>query len=137
MNTTQWIKTSDRAPTEQDLPVWVYDSKVPNGASLKGPMLLMCCPSAEAWSHWRPAKDDIPEPPVEETQDDKDMRFAESWVASKSGNWITRDLARAIFAYERAEVAKMLPPPAKRFVWSHGDYDAIEAVRARCGGGGK
>jgi hypothetical protein len=151
---TQWIKTSDRAPTEADSPVWVYDSNVPNGAPLKGPMLLMCCPSAEAWSHWRPAKADIPEPPREETQRDKDEDAFGRWLnAVQCMPTPKGDVWHAACAYtrkdEREEVAKMLPkcgdqptddPDATERFWRKYDCAcacAIEAIRARCEGRGQ
>ena len=136
---TQWIKTSDRAPTEAESPVWVYDSNVPNGAPLKGPMLLMCCPSAEAWSHWRPAKADIPEPPKEETQEDKDEAAFGCWLNSMQCMPTPRgDVWHAALAYEREQVAKMLPDPLRKSPLSLGEtYDMIKAIHARCEGRGQ
>lgn len=121
---------TDRAPTEADLPVWVSDTK-------DGQVTFLAILPCHVWTHWRPAKDDMPEPPREETQADKDCAAYRLWM----GNLRCKDedlCWHAALAYERAEVAKMLPPPISESVWSMRDvYDAIESIRARCGGGGK
>jgi hypothetical protein len=115
----QWIKTSERAPTEADLPVWAYYSNkiihiyftgVPDGCI-----------------YWRPAASDIPAPPIEETEPE----HLTVWHAA--------------LAWERSQVAGMLPDA---FKWDgiepngsasrrNACEKAIEAIRARCNGGGK
>ncbi len=134
---TQWIKTSDRAPTEQDLPVWAYHDKD------KRVVLFPCGLAPKLYTHWRPAKADIPEPPQEETQRTKDINAYCAWAdredvrlsvmsstASNAAPW------HAALAYEREQVAKMLAPIATSFLDMH-SCEIIEAIRARCGGGGQ
>ncbi len=135
---TQWIKTSERAPTKADLPVWAYYKKDDDLRLF----FKSCTFSAD---YWRPAKADIPEPPLEETQEDKDIAEAEyAWAAigdpriTHHANFVGGYLAA--LAHERAEVAKMLPPQCPE--WDKKAYNvqcahAIEAIRARCEGGRK
>jgi hypothetical protein len=109
---TDWIKMTDRRPTEQDLPVWAYKTG-------EQPYLCAITKPHSYWTHWRPAKADIPEPPREETQWDKDESAFRRY--NHSGNGCSQSAAftgwtkalneywHAALAYERAEVAKMLP----------------------------
>lgn len=121
-----WIKMTERRPTKADLPVW--------GVNKDLAVFLLELeeddPDWEYLTHWRSAKADIPEPPREETQYDKDRAAFIHWDAGFAYNpavaW------HAAIAYERAEVAKMLPH-------FHGlnQNSYIESIRARCEGGAK
>lgn len=132
-----WIKMTDRRPTEQDLPVWVYS----NDGALQGINLMHIV--TDAWPYWRPAKDDIPEPPMEETQEDKDEAAWRSWQNDSIGGAFTHDAWHAALAWERGEVAKMLPVSHEvaKTIWPNTSQEqhiaAIESIRARCGGGNK
>ena len=129
---TEWIKMNDRRPTETDLPVWVYDTA---GSMIKGPFLVNAA-GCVSWSHWRPAAADIPEPPREESQADKDEDALQEWLCDLSTVPSFADGWHAALAWERGEVEKMLPAKT-----AHGDLSehihVIESIRARCGGGGK
>jgi hypothetical protein len=128
---TQWIKTSDRAPTEADLPVWAYYK----GSS--SPLSMIDGFAPTGCTHWRPAKDDIPEPPQEETQAEKDNTAFSNWCMTDAPcGWGTQEVWHAALAYEREQVAKMLPmyqAPCS-IAWLE---RAIESIRARCEGGRK
>jgi hypothetical protein len=125
----QWIKTSDRAPTEQDLPVWGWHKE------MMMPMTFTYIPGTLI-THWRPAKADIPEPPNEETQWEKDRTAWESWFNAPDCNGATVTAWHAALAYEREQVAKMLAPIATSFLDMH-SCGIIEAIRARCEGRGQ
>lgn len=134
MKTETWIKTSERAPTEADLPVWVFFA---NDKSDRGPHLLDGVPAVVGFTHWRPAKDDVPEPPREEAQADRDENALSRWATGRSivDAFAMRATWHAALAYERAEVAKMRPDT------DYASWDtlnrATSAIRARCNGGGK
>ena len=139
---TQWIKTADRAPTEADLPVWLQLDKGSaffhesvNGVTLmEAPRMLIFVTAGSI--AWRPAKADIPEPPREETQRDNDCKAYTKWFLNNPA--YAEAAWHAALAYERAEVAKMLPPPlSKNTLTVRETYNAIEAIRARCEGRGK
>ena len=123
---TDWVKMTDRRPTEQDLPVWAWYSDI-DGPWIVREISLV----GGTQTHWRPAAADIPEPPRGETQREKDQEaFVKCEYRTMQDQW------HAALAWERGEVAKMLPP------WNTPDsvHDAariIESIRARCGGGGK
>lgn len=136
---TDWIKMQDRRPTEQDLPVWAwfaYDKEC------RGPYLFDEQLCMDGVTHWRPAKDDIPEPPKPEpTQRERDQGEFNAWWDPLRNVPHCADAWHAALAYERAEVAKMLPDKNTMVYWSGVTpsfvYQAIESIRARCGGGGK
>lgn len=138
---TDWIKMTDRAPTEADLPVWAwfaYDKEC------RGPYLFDEQLCMDGVTHWRPAKDDVPEPPREETQAEKDDVGFHAWYRDdgtvECGAHMTT--WHAALAYEREQVAKMLPATphdSAKAMWPKTSLEyhiqAIEAIRARCGGG--
>lgn len=120
---------SETKPEYADLPVWAF---------YKGLMrpLLYTLPPPAYFTHWRPAEMDIPSPPKEETQEDRDLEAFHEWrqepnhFASREETWL------GAIAYERAEVAQMLPYSPK--LWSLDNIaKTIEAIRARCEGGAK
>jgi len=86
------------------------------------------------------AKDDIPEPPkAEPTLKERDHDAYVQWLNDKTSS---EDSAwHAALAYERAEVAKMLPPERSDLSnWdtvAHAAYASTKAIRARCAGGGQ
>lgn len=127
MNTkTDWIKMTDRRPTEADLPVWVF---------YKGAMrpILYTVEPPSYMTHWRPAAPDVPEPPMERTQYERDRDAFIHWDDGLSDNLAAA--WHAAIAYERAEVAKMLP---KAHPYPEGPWSAAcRVIRARCAGGGK
>lgn len=134
---TQWIRTADRAPTEADLPVWVWrfgDSNTPviiHNLAFGGLYRI---------THWRPAKADIPEPPNDKTQFDSDQSELSRWLFAQWSGVMPSpyDTWHAALAYEREQVAKMLPTKSNLGAYDVAEmYDAIEAIRARCEGGGK
>jgi hypothetical protein len=133
MNTkTDWIKMTDRRPTKADFPVWAW-------TGINGPILYTVEPPSHM-THWRPAKDDIPEPPkAEPTLKERDHDAYVQWLNDRTSS---EDSAwHAALAYERAEVAKMLPPERSDLSnWdtvAHAAYASTKAIRARCAGGGK
>lgn len=138
MNTeNDWIKMTDRRPTEADLPVWVYDDG--EGHVIRGPQLYRdSMPFLDAWTHWKSA--DIPAPPPrEETQEEGDYAALVEWGRDENIQplFTVRKTWHAAIAYERAEVAKLLPRPHSLCV-RLGEYEeSTAAIRARCAGGGK
>jgi len=137
MNTkTDWIKMTDRRPTEQDLPILLWNDRVPKAKYCSTNNVLRCQLGLTCFSHWMPA----PEPPREETQYDKDRAAFQSTqrYGIENAPWYTW---HAALAYERAEVAKMLPPERSDLSnWdtvAHAAYASTKAIRARCAGGGQ
>jgi len=136
---TEWIKMTDRRPTEADLPVWAwfaYDKEC------RGPYLFDEQLCMDDVTHWRPAKDDIPEPPKPEpTQRERDQGEFNAWWDPLRNVPHCADAWHAALAWERGEVAKMLPKvisqdPAAT-VYHKPAWECVEQIRARCGGGGK
>lgn len=133
---TQWIKTADRAPTEADLPV-IFETTLKLDAgryyvpahSLGALDGLKDSKKYPRWMH-------IPEPPKEETQAGRDIDAFAAWSKCPPSGYLEPCVAwHAALAYERAEVAKMLPYFNCTLPLEVGK--AIEAIRARCGGGGQ
>ncbi len=68
-----WIRTSEKAPTEADLPLWYW-----NTTSAAPQLLTDSLPGAGLW---RSAKKDIPAAPTELlTIQEKDECAADEWV---------------------------------------------------------
>jgi hypothetical protein len=112
--------------------VWAYHNEEEHLS------IFTTVPPGLRWDYWCPAKDDIPEPPKKETQADRDMEFLRDWDGMHP-NGTFYDLAIAALAYERAEVAKMLPDFEGHSCiegYNARCQSAIEAIRARCGKGG-
>ena len=134
---------TDRAPTEADLPLWAwfaYDKEC------RGPYLFDEQLCMDGITHWRPAKADIPEPPREETQRDRDEAAWIEWRDSdpQGGLPFADETWHAALAYERGEVLKLLPAApheSAKAMWPKTSLEyhiqAIGSIRARCGGGGK
>jgi hypothetical protein len=133
---TQWIKTADRAPTEKDYPIWLWATSAVGRREACIVHSLTCSAyTGVENTHWRPAKDDIPEPPKEKTQWEKDRTAWQSWYNAPGCNVATVTAWHAALAYEREQVAKMLPEH-NCTSWSTFQY-AIEAICARCEGRGQ
>jgi hypothetical protein len=127
-NNDGWIKMSERWPTDAEMPVWAYDA---DGGMLRGPLLFMGS-APTSWTHWKKA--DIPAPPKEETQDEKDS--AEFCKFCRDSNpKSAQSVWHAALAYERAEVGKMLPNRPQHELGRSELVAVFEAIRARCGGG--
>lgn len=103
-----WIKMSDRQPTATDLPVWYFDerSNAHGFSGVNGPWGAVFT----GYTHWKPAKNDIPAPPVVElTQEEKDEAALvqyekQQWPDSLSVSHRPRQMWHAALAYERARV---------------------------------
>lgn len=137
MNTkNDWIKMTDRRPTEQDLPVWVWPFG-DNGAPVIFHNLAFSGNSSV--SHWRSAAQDIPEPPREETQEEKDRKaFNGFWCNNTSSPLpFGEDAWHAALAWERAEVAKILPSVPYHELSRLDVAKYFDCIRARCAGGVK
>lgn len=140
MNTNQeWIKMSERKPTVTEFPIWA-STKAGNVVlyDKDESYFILDCP--EFASHWRPAAADIPAPPKEETQVNKDTKaYVEKYgcaspsMVLKGATCYTSDIWHAALAYERAEVAKLLPDDSDHFSAQY-YRGVIETIRARCGG---
>jgi len=121
---TDWIKMSERKPTEADLPVWWC--KDGRHVALIHPSLSLLPDLSRTQGVWKCAKADIPAPPREETQGDADQislmkwRDKDQWAFSPTAAW------HAALAHERAEILKLISNP------SHRDSYLEAAVRARC-----
>jgi len=131
---TDWIEMKNRRPTEADLPLWAwfaYDKE------RRGPYLFDEQLCMDGVTHWRPAKADIPEPP----QADQAALDHDAYTAWLNDRTSSEDSAwHAALAWERGEVAKMLPKvisqdPAAT-VYHRPAWECVEQIRARCGGGG-
>lgn len=130
-NNDRWIKASERKATEDDLPVWVCD----RGGRRH---LFDGCLPGDVWEYWKPAAADIPAPPKEPTQDERDTDARRDWIDKTEVRFVTVGNAwHAALAYERAEVSKLLPPVRPLVSYGTGitaATDSVEAIRARCGG---
>lgn len=132
-----WIKMTERRPTQADLPVWC--------ANRNREVFLLELEDEPDWgylTHWRHAKADIPEPPKEETQKEKDGAAFRLWCfcGNEDAFPSTDDIWHAALAYERAEVAKMLPVFSPLTNWEavvRKSRESLESIRARCEGGAK
>lgn len=121
------------------MPLWAYFA---NDKSDRGPHLFDGFPALTEYTHWRPAKDDIPEPPLAQPeQEEADLAALVQWGRDENIQplFTVRKTWHAALAYEREQVAKMLPVPQGAFGPAYQDYctRAIELIRARCEGGGK
>lgn len=128
----RWVKKSEREPTPEDLPVWL------SASNRKGVCLVyntICSEYiSEHTTHWCSAAADIPAPPREKTQLERDDEAHDAWwkTVDRLG---TRHAWHAALAYERAEVGKMLPSSEPATYNAHYATEVIKAIRARCGGG--
>jgi len=137
MSTQNWIKTADKFPTDADLPVWVYRAKSKD-VNIWQNALFATGSGWQEYTHWKPAAADIPAPPKEPTQGDKDAaayraQFGDHWpsLVLNGRTVYSSDIWHAALAYERAEVLKLLPTS----FYGLGDAQCvISAIRARCGG---
>lgn len=134
MSTHSWIKMTDRAPTEADLPVLLWNARVPKMKYTATADALRCQLGLTCFTAWRPA----PEPPREETQWERDQAAFIQWCNDNDvPTWKEyNEPWHAALAYERKQVLKLLPR------WNTPDNvlaarDTISAIRARCGGGAK
>lgn len=130
MNTTQWIKTSECAPTEADLPVWAWYE------GMAMPSTFQFIPP-EYVTHWRPAKADIPAPPKEETQAEKDDAAFHAWYHDDGTIACGAHMTtwHAAIAWERSQVAGVLPDMQTASWYTL--KQAIGAIRVRCEGRGQ
>ena len=123
-----WILMSERKPTVADLPVWTWHKEINGGQVIAYTSVLPGHPT-----HWKPV--DIPAPPREKTQEDKDNDALLEWIGALGLPPTNVCVWEAALAYERAEVNKMLPD-RPQIELGRGELVAvIEAIRARCGGG--
>lgn len=114
---SDWIKMSDRQPTEKDLPVEYYSQN-----NLFSDRRWIRFHSLRDWrtaTHWR-HHESVPLPPAEPTQHEKDVAAWNNLICSNSEYPYPRNAWHAALAYERAEVAALLEEP---------DF---KAIRARC-----
>lgn len=143
-NNDGWILMSERKPTQEDVPLWLALPKSGRDYALSHDGVLLA-ESAELLydrgaTHWKPAAADIPAPPREQTQAEKDEAELKRWCAEQDDSplFTEKKYWHAALAYERAEVGKMLPPYRQLVSYGTGIIEAekaIEAIRARCGGG--
>lgn len=118
---------TDREPTEDDLPVWAYRKDI-------GWPEVFFTIIPNGWTHWRPAKDDVPEPPkMELTQPEKDCAACNAWY-KKADSVSCLEAWHAALAYEREQVLQLA---RAIHIWGMDENSrrALEAIRARCGGG--
>ena len=135
---TDWIKMTDRQPTETDLPVWAYYADRENKYEF-----YMSGYAPKACTHWRPAKDDVPEPPqmeptqMEPPQRERDNLALANYAEEHGMNplFSGRTFWHAALAYERSEVLKLTVDVGQASWYTL--KSAIEQIRARCQGGGK
>ncbi len=131
MNT--WIKTSECAPTKADFPIEVADVKdhsTPYAIVTQGEI------SPDCWTHWRKiAPSDIPAPPREETQAEKEAMAFRQYCEQKQGALYHSETWYAALEWERSQVAGMLPD-MQTAPW-YTLKQAIGAIRVRCEGRGQ
>lgn len=112
--TNDWIKRSDREVTATDCPVW-YAQQLGGAVDVRMSFNAEYIHGYDSITHWRPAKADIPAPPKEPTQRERDEAAFAGWDKSGDGySWHTqsggnrRSTWHAALAWERAEIAKLL-----------------------------
>lgn len=110
--TNDWIKMSDRKPTEADLPVWAESPKwvEPEKPRLIWSLSVLFSPNCIPARSWKTARD-IPAPPKEQTQRERDeaafKEFCEDTEAAQH-NGACSPSWHAALAWERAEIAKLI-----------------------------
>lgn len=110
--TTTWTKFSERLPEESDLPVLLWNARVPKAKYTATKEALRCqLTLVHCFTHWMPAP---PPPPRELDQAEKDAQAMErAWINAEpvcgrnGGGWFAEGFERGL-KYERAEVAKEL-----------------------------
>lgn len=132
---TKWRKINGGETVEA--PCWLTDGKKVTRIDV-----AFMWPIPGMWTHWRPAEP-TPEPPREPSHDEMDEKAYIQFVEHNhrpafSGvpeSGLTPSMAwRAALAYERAEIAKLLPNCSRDYELTRVE-SAIDAIRARCNGG--
>jgi hypothetical protein len=135
-----WIRMSERKPTEADLPVWAYYS---DDGTLTHWNRIYATDGCGCATHWRHAKADTPAPPPREpTQAERDEAVFDAFNKSGDGfSWSSeahgyttalRTTWLKALAYERAEIAKLLPGQSCTIDEA---CATIAAIRVRVNGG--
>lgn len=129
-----WIKMSERKPTEADLPIWLYTPTpldVDNNLGMPIQIWMKEVPRCLDFTHWRPAKPDIPAPPAPEpTQREEDEAAALEYIRYNS--WSAQSIWHAALAYRDAQNAKDLED-IYADCGSSMHRDAYKNLRRRCG----
>lgn len=129
-----WIKMSERKPTDDDMPVWLYSPDCKSGQEC----CVVHCRTCRAYTdvpntHWKHAAADIPEPPKEPTQSDDDNKTFSNYM--ESGGFIGTvpyAIWRSALAYRDKQNAEDL----KILDFRHFTpvvVDTIARLRRRCG----
>lgn len=133
-NQPQWIAMSERKPLAEDLPVWVYDVKKPirDYPPLWHNLALQ---DFGPFSHWRPARGDIPAPPpLPLSREDQDFEeYHEWWKANTNRPQCDSWPAVAhMLAWDRAEVEKLIGALESLNRCTSQFDDVLKQLRARC-----
>lgn len=135
---TDWIKVSEFGwPKDHQYPVDMADANTKQVHRWRNHYdMERCEPLWQGYTHWRPARDDVPKPPREKTQRDKDEdRYAE-WYGDYFGEGYDchLDTWHAALAYEREQVLKLLPESESKGIRaqecdrSHREIDHLRAA---------
>jgi hypothetical protein len=126
--TNDWIKMSERKPTEADLPL-ILGRNNSYGWTMQYCYETLVC--LDDWTHWFP-QSRPPAPPKEQTQRERDEAAYMTWFITTdlSAGYNTRWAWHAALAWERAEIAKMLAEYNINYPTEHWTAFA-EKLRAR------
>jgi hypothetical protein len=132
MSTDNWIKMSERQPTERDYPIWVYSSAFPADIDRRERGGII-----EPVTHWKRAEP-TPAPPKEKSQKELDEEaYMNVAVRNTALNWTTNRAWTAALAWEREQVAAILKTNIGATSAAEWDKNLFERIinplRKRCG----